>query len=254
MASLEGQVAIVTGASSGIGEATAKALAAAGAHVVLAARRIERLTRLADELKAGGANVIAVSCDVRDRGQVEHVVSETLSAFETVDILINNAGVMPLAPLSKCRFEAWDRMIDINLRGALYAIGAVLPNMLEKTSGHIVNIGSVAGRVVFPNGVVYCGTKHALHAVSEGLRAELSQMDPPQHGIRVTTIAPGVVQTELPDSITDDETRATAKEYFSSLPGALQSEDISSAIMFALRTPDHVDVNEVLIRPVSQLR
>lgn len=254
MSALADKVAIVTGASSGIGEAAALALGKAGCRVVLAARRADRLKNLEERIIKEGGHAISVTCDVADREQVRAMVDETMSDFGRVDILINNAGVMPLAHLKKVRFDDWDRMIDVNLRGALSCIGLCLPIMLKQKSGHIVNVSSVAGRLVFPMGAVYCGTKHALHAISEGLRAELAQNDPPMTDIRVTIIAPGVVRTELPDSITDDETREAAKSMFGSMANALESEDIAQAILYALKAPKHVNVNELLIRPTSQPR
>lgn len=254
MSVLSDKVAIVTGASSGIGEATALALGKAGCRLVLAARRADRLKDLEQRIVREGGHAVSVTCDVADREQVRAMVEETMSDFGRIDILINNAGVMPLSPLAKTRFDDWDRMIDVNIRGALSCMGLVLPVMLEQKSGHIVNVSSVAGRIVFPTGAVYCGTKHALHAISEGLRAEMALHDPPMLDIRVTIIAPGVVRTELPDSITDEESRKATKEMFANRANALESEDIAQAIMYALTAPKHVDVNEILIRPTSQPR
>lgn len=255
MSILSDKVAIVTGASSGIGEATALALSRRHAKVVLAARRADRLAALARQITAEGGHALAAACDVTDREQVQQMVQTTIRTFQRVDVLINNAGVMPLAPLAKCRFDDWDRAIDVNLKGALYAIGCVLPPMLEQGTGHIVNVSSVAGRRVFPNAAVYCGTKFALHAISEALRAELAERaDAAGRAIRVTIIAPGVVETSLRDSITDQETRDGVQAYYDSIRPPLTSEDIASAILAALETPAHVAVNEILIRPTSQLR
>ena len=254
MTDIKGKTALITGASSGIGEAAARLLAQHGVNIVACARRKDRLDALIDEIESAGGSGIAVRCDVSDRAQVDEAASRAKEAFGAIDILFNNAGIMPLAPLSKGRVDDWDRMIDVNLKGLLYAINAVLPTMLEQNAGHIINTSSVAGRVVFPVGTVYCATKHAVHAISEGLRAELSQMDPPMTGIRVTVIAPGVVRTELPDSITDAQTREQIKQYFSSMDKPLASEDIASAVLFAVQSPAHMDVNEILIRPVTQAR
>jgi len=251
---IKGKTALVTGASSGIGEATARLLGQHGVNVVAAARRRERLEQLVREIRESGGNAVAAACDVTDRNQVEAAVRLARDTFGSIDILFNNAGIMPLSPLRKGRVDDWDRMIDVNIKGLLYAMNAVLPAMFEQASGHIINTSSVAGRIVFPSGAVYCGTKHAVHAISEGLRAELSQMDPPMSGIRVTIIAPGVVRTELPDSITDDETREQIRNYFATMQGALRSEDIASAVLFAVQSPAHMDVNEILIRPVTQAR
>ncbi len=175
--------------------------------------------------------------------------------FGRVDILINNAGVMPLSPLVMGRFDDWDRTIDVNLKGALYAIGFVLPPMLEQGSGHIVNVSSVAGRRVFSNAAVYCATKFALHAISEALRAELAERAADNgNTIRVTVVAPGVVSTELADSITDEETRRQVRAYYETITEPLRSEDVAAAILGVLEAPVHVSINEVLVRPTSQMR
>lgn len=251
---LADQVAIVTGASSGIGEATAIALAARGAKVVLCARREGRLKALKERIEAAGGTAMDLYCDVRDRHRVQAVVDAAVMTWGRVDVLINNAGVMPVSPIASRRFDDWDRMIDINIKGALYAIGAVLPVMQRQHRGHIVNISSVAGRNVFPGNAVYCATKHALHVISEGLRAELAQATPPEHGIRVTIIAPGVVLTELPESTTDESLRDSIRSWYTSMPGALTSEDIARTILFAVESPAHVNVNEILVRPAAQAR
>lgn len=254
MHSLTNQVAIVTGASSGIGEATALALADRGVKVVLCARREGRLKALRERIEAAGGAAMDFYCDVRDRDRVQAVVDAAMMAWGRVDILINNAGVMPVSPIAARRFDDWDRMIDINVKGALYAIGSVLPVMQRQHRGHIVNVSSVAGRHVFPGNAVYCATKHALHVISEGLRAELAQATPPEHGIRVTIIAPGVVLTELPESTTDETLRDTIRSWYTGMPGALTSEDIARAILFALEAPSHVNINEILVRPAAQQR
>ena len=255
MSTLSGKVAIVTGASSGIGEAVALELAKGGVRVVLAARRDDRLAALENKIVAAGGAALALSCDVSERDQVEKLVAKTLESFDQVDILINNAGIMPLALMSKCRFDEWDDMLDVNVRGVLNCIGWVLPHMLARKTGHIVNVSSVAGRKVFPTAAVYCATKHAVHAISEGLRYELAESAPKDgNQIRITTIAPGVVSTELPDSIRDDQTREGFKSYAENLPGPLTSEDIAESILFALKSPAHVGINEILIRPRSQIR
>ncbi len=255
MSALSDKVAIVTGASSGIGEATALALARRNAKVVLAARRSERLRELAKRIVAEGGHALATTCDVADRSAVKAMAQSALRTFGRIDILINNAGVMPLSPLAKCRFEDWDLTIDVNLRGALNCIGAVLPAMLEKGTGHIVNLGSVAGRQVFPNAAVYCATKFGVHAISEGLRSELAaRAATDSNRIRVSVIAPGVVRTELEQSISDDETRASVKIYYDSIRQPLDSEDIASAILAVLESAPHVAINEVVIRPTSQVR
>jgi NADP-dependent 3-hydroxy acid dehydrogenase YdfG len=255
MNTLSEKVCIVTGASSGIGEATALALGGRGAKVALAARRADRLENLADRIRQAGGEALPVVCDVVDRGHVKSMVEKTMQGWGRIDVLINNAGIMPLAPLAKCRMDEWDAMIDLNIRGLLYGIGFVLPIMLSQKSGHIVNVSSVAGRRVFPGGAVYCGTKYAVHAISEGLRSELSERATEDgNQIRVTIIAPGVVMTELPDSIRDEETREATRQYHQSLPGKLRSEDIAESILHALEAPPHVDINEILVRPTAQVR
>ena len=254
MSALSDKVCIITGASSGIGEATAIELGRRGSKVILAARRGDRIETLARQIVKCGGHAVAVECDVTQRDQVASVIDIAMRDFGRVDILINNAGIMPLAPMAKCRMDDWDAMIDVNLKGLLYGIGLTLPIMLAQGDGHIVNVSSVAGRRVFPNGCVYCGTKHAVHAISEGLRQELADLHKQQgNKIRVSVIAPGVVTTELPDSIRDNETREQASGYYSSLPGPLLSQDIADSIVYCLQAPEHVNVNEVLIRPSSQI-
>ena len=203
MSALSSRVAIVTGASSGIGEATARLLAQEGAAVVLAARREDRLSALRDRIVDEGGRALAVQTDVALRAEVEGMVRLAAEMFERIDILVNNAGIMPLSPVSAGRVEDWDRMIDVNIKGLLYCTAEVLPYMIERGGGHIVNVGSVAGRRPFPGGTVYAATKYAVRAISAGLRLELS----PSRNIRVTDIEPGVVATELTDSIPDREIR-----------------------------------------------
>lgn len=244
---LADRVVIVTGASSGIGEATALELAAAGARVVLAARRGDRLERLAAAIRDAGGDALAVSTDVTDRSAVEALAQTTREHFGRIDILVNNAGVMPLAPVAKLRVAEWDRMVDVNVKGLLYGIAAVLPTMLEQGSGHIVNVGSVAGRRPFPGGAVYSATKFAVRAISAGLRLELS----PERHIRVTDIEPGVVDTELTDHIADRETRDGFVRRWGERR-KLGASDIARAILFAVTQPEHVNVNELLVRPTDQ--
>ncbi len=240
-------MAIVTGASSGIGEATARALAEVGAAVVLAARRADRLRAIAEEIDRSGGRAVAVPTDVTDRAAVDAMVDRAVAAFGGVDVLVNNAGVMLLAPVQRRLVDEWDRMLDVNLRGLLYAVSAVLPAMRERGGGHIVNVGSVAGRRPFHGGAVYSATKFAVRALSEGLRAELS----PRDGIRVTDVQPGVVDTELGDHVSDEEMRRG----FAAAWGErtkLQAADIARAIVYVVAQPPHVNVNEVLIRPTEQ--
>lgn len=244
---LDGKVAVVTGASSGIGRATARLLAARGAAVTAAARRTERLEALAAEAREGGGEVLVAPTDVTRREAVEAMVRETVSRFGPVDVLVNNAGVMHLAPLRKVRVDEWERMVDVNLKGVLFAIAAVLPGMLERGRGHIVNVGSVAGRRPFPGGAVYSATKFGVRALSAGLHRELSAAS----GIRVVDIEPGVVDTELAEHIHDEEARAAFAGRWEG-KRMLRPEDVAEAILFAVTRPQRVNVNEILIRPTDQ--
>ncbi|PSQ99795.1 MAG: oxidoreductase [Bacteroidetes bacterium QS_9_68_14] len=243
---LAGHSAIVTGASSGIGEATARYLADAGASVALAARRVERLEALQDDIESSGGTAIVVETDVTDRDQVQALADETQSEFGGIDILINNAGLMPLSYMKNLHEEEWERMVDVNLKGVLYNIGAVLPVMTEQESGHIVNISSVAGRRVMPGGAVYSATKFGVRALSEGMRNELG----PQ-GIRVISVEPGAVDTELPETITDEELMDDMEGLMSGFE-ILESEDIAQKILEAVASPQRVDVEEIVIMPSGQ--
>ncbi|MDI3328304.1 MAG: SDR family oxidoreductase [Alicyclobacillaceae bacterium] len=241
MAMLKGMVALVTGASSGIGEAVAEALAREGATVVAAARRLDRLEALS--ARTEGA-VAPAQLDVTDRGGFQRLVDEIVERYGRLDVLVNNAGVMLLSYMEKLHVDEWDRMIDVNLKGVLYGIAAVLPHMKERRSGHIVNVASVAGHRVFPAGAVYCGTKFAVRALSEGLRQELTP-----YRIRVTVISPGIVRTELADHITDEDVR---REMAARTLVPLQAGDIAEAVVYAVSRPPHVDVNEIVVRPTEQ--
>ena len=240
------KVAIVTGASSGIGRATALALAKAGAKVAVGARRTDRLEELAGEITAAGGQAFHQRLDVSERSECEGFAKAVLEQWGSVDILVNNAGLMPLSFFKNLKVGEWEKMIDVNIKGVLYCTAAVIPHMKEKKSGHIVNLSSVAGRTVFPGGSVYCATKFAVAAFSEGLRQEFST----RSNIRVTSIEPGVVATELNDSITDESLQGFVES--AKKMEALQSEDIAAAILYAVESPPHVNVNEVLIRPTTQ--
>lgn len=244
---LQGQRVWITGASSGIGAATARSLAAEGASLILSARRVERLKALAAELQTQGADIQLEPVDVSDRNAMA-AVGERLAAGGGVNILINNAGTMPISPIISGRVDEWEQMIDVNIKGVLYAIHAVYPGMAERKSGHIVNISSVASRVTFQSAGVYAGTKHAVRAISDTLRKEAIRF-----GVRVTDIQPGSVATELPDSIGHEKIRKAVKDnmYAEGSP-ILQPEDIAAAILYAVTQPAHVDVSELLIRPLIQ--
>ena len=244
---LDGRVAIVTGASSGIGDAVARALAGAGAAVVLAARRSERLAELAADIAAEGGTATAHATDVTRREDVEALVARAVEAHGRVDILVNNAGVMPLSPLASGRVEDWDRMVDVNIKGVLYGLAAVLPHMLEQGAGHIVNVGSLAGRRPFPGGTVYAATKFAVRAITAGIQLELSAA----HGIRVTDVQPGVVATELMDHIPDPEVQDRFATTWAERR-TLQPQDVANAVLFAVTSPERMNVNEILVRPTDQ--
>jgi NADP-dependent 3-hydroxy acid dehydrogenase YdfG len=243
---LDGKVAVVTGASSGIGEATVRALAAEGAAVVAGARRKERLDGLVEEVAGDGGKAIAVECDVTDEEQAHNLVHRAVEEYGRIDVLVNNAGVMLLSSVGKGLSDQWRQMFEVNVMGLLYATDAAIGHMKEQRSGHLVNISSVAGRkVTRDSSGVYAGTKHAVGAISEGLRQELLQ-----DNIRVTIVEPGAVATELPDHITDED----AREGLSGLLKLerLQAEDIAEAVVYAVTQPERVSVNEILIRPTQQ--
>jgi NADP-dependent 3-hydroxy acid dehydrogenase YdfG len=247
---IKGKVAIITGASSGIGYSTALALSNAGAKIAAGARRADRLEFLQSEIAKNGGEVFTQKLDVTKKSECDAFVDAVVKKWGTVDILINNAGLMPLSFFKNLKVDEWDQMIDVNIRGVLYCTAAVITHMLNNKSGHIVNISSVAGRTVFPAGSVYCATKHAVAAFSEGLRQEVSQ----RANIRVTCIEPGVVATELLNTITDKSLEKYVQTTKQQEAQQLQSEDIANAILFAVQAPDHVNVNEILIRPTTQER
>lgn len=239
--SAQGKSVIITGASSGIGEATARKLAADGAQIMLAARREDRLKALAADL---GDQVRYRVTDVTSHADMIGLGDDTLKAFGKIDVIVNNAGIMPLSPLANRRVEEWDQMIDVNIKGVLYGIDAVLTHMLERKDGHIINVSSVAGLVTNPTSAVYSGTKHAVKAISEGLRKETVGL------VRVTTIYPGAVATELGHTVKDPQTRAGLSGRFNFAP--LNADDIASAVHFAITSPRSMAVNEIVVRPIDQ--
>ena len=244
MSELAGKVIVITGASSGIGEATAKLLAAQGAKLMLGARREERLSALVDTIVSAGGSAAYRITDVTQRDQVKALADAAVAEFGAVDVLINNAGLMPVSRLHELKVEEWDRMVDVNIKGVLYGIAAVLPDMLARSSGHIINIASVAGLKVMPAGAVYCGTKFAVRAITEGLRLEVGK------NVRTTLISPGTVATELPLSISNP----AVQQYVSGVYAkeAIDPITIAQTIQFAISQPDHVDVNEIVVRPTVQ--
>lgn len=242
---IKGKVVVITGASSGLGEAAAQLLSAQGATVVLGARRIERLQKLAHELNGGGGKALAVETDVTHCDQVKRLVDAAVQKYGRIDVMLNNAGQMLLSPLEGLKVDEWDNMIDINIKGVLYGIAAALPHMKQQKAGHIINVSSVAGHKVMPRGAVYCATKFAVRALSEGLRTEVKP-----YNIRTTVISPGAVDTELPSHITDKETVAGVQKLYDD--HAIPANSFARAVLFAMSQPDDVDINEILFRPTSQ--
>ena len=232
------KVVLITGASSGIGEATARMLAERGATVVLGARRRDRLQALATDIAARGGTALARTLDVTSRSDMQAFVDEARARFGRVDVLVNNAGVMPLAPLSALKLDEWDTMIDVNIRGVLHGIAAVLPIMEHQGGGHVVNVSSIGGLFVMHSAAVYCATKYAVRAISEGLRMESDK-------VRVTCVYPGVVESELAHSITHAET-AKAIDEFRQI--ALKPEAIAGAIAHAIAQPPEVDTTDIVVR------
>ena len=233
---------MITGASSGLGEAAARHLARHGAKLVLGARRIERLQALAKDLSL--SDDAAVQTDVTQYAQVRRLVDHAVQSHGRIDVLINNAGLMPQSLLERGRVEDWDRTIDVNLKGVLYGIAAALPYMKVQQSGHIIIVSSVAGHKVAPGGAVYSATKHAVRVISEGLRQEVKP-----YNIRTTVISPGAVATELPNSITDPEIAERIRKVYAI---AVPADSFANMVVFAMSQPEDVDVNEILYRPTKQ--
>ncbi|CAM4349140.1 SDR family oxidoreductase [Corallococcus exiguus] len=239
---MKGKVVAITGASSGIGEATARLLASQGAKVVLGARRTDRLETLTGELRSKGGEARYKALDVTKREDVEGFVAFTLKEFGRLDVLINNAGVMPLSRLEELKLDEWNRMIDVNIRGVLHGIAAGLPVMKRQKAGQFINLSSIGGHAVSPTAAVYCATKFAVMAISEGLRQEVGA------DIRVTVISPGVTTSELADSISDPASREYMREF---RKDAIPADAIARAISYAISQPADVDVSEIIIRPTS---
>ncbi|MDQ0202210.1 SDR family oxidoreductase [Neobacillus ginsengisoli] len=244
MSNIQDKVVIITGASSGIGEATAKELASKGAKLVLAARREERLKKLQEEIQSNGGKAIYKVTDVTSDEQMEELAELALKEFGKIDVMINNAGLMPLSPVFEKKIKEWDTMIDVNIKGVLYGIAAVLPFMRESKEGHIINISSVAGHLIGPAGSVYSGTKFAVRAITEGLRKEEAV-----NNIRTTIISPGAVATELPEKISGEELKSGIDEFYKV---AIPAESIARAIAYAIEEPSDVAINEMIIRPTIQ--
>jgi NADP-dependent 3-hydroxy acid dehydrogenase YdfG len=243
MSNIQGKVVVITGASSGLGEATARHLASKGASVFLGARRLDRLQTVVADIQRAGGRAAAMRVDVTRRAEVDAFLQAATEKFGRIDVLVNNAGLMALAPIGKTLVDEWDRMIDINIKGVLYGIAAALPVFARQKGGHIINIASVAGHKVSMGGAVYCATKHAVRAISEGIRQEVD-------GIRTTIISPGAVQSELPLGISDPQTAAGTKEFYRLT--AIPADAVARAIAFAIEQPADVDINEILLRPTAQ--
>ena len=242
---IAGKVVVITGASSGLGEAAARHLSSRGATLVLGARRNDRIQALASELISSGGQACAVFTDVTQFDQVQRLADTAVQTYGRIDVMINNAGLMPQSPLDRLEVLDWNRTIDVNIKGVLYGIGAVLPTMQKQKSGHIINVSSVAGHKVRAGGAVYAATKHAVRVISEGLRQEVKPYD-----IRTTIISPGAVDTELTDSITEADVAENTKKFYAAV--AIPADSFARAVAFAISQPAEVDINEILYRPTRQ--
>jgi NADP-dependent 3-hydroxy acid dehydrogenase YdfG len=242
---IKGKVVVITGASSGMGEAAAKHLSALGATVVLGARRRDKIEKLAKEIGDNGGKAIAIAVDVTQRDQVKSLVDASVEQFGRVDVILNNAGIMPLSTMDSLHVEEWDKMIDVNIKGVLNGIAAVLPYMKEQKSGQIINTSSVAGHKVFNGSAVYSATKYAVRALTEGLRMEVKP-----YNIRTTIVCPGAVKTELLEHITDEDVRQANEEYVGAV--GISPDSFARVVAFAISQPEDVDINEIIFRPTSQ--
>jgi NADP-dependent 3-hydroxy acid dehydrogenase YdfG len=242
---ISGKIVVITGASSGLGEATARYLAARGATVVLGARRIERLHALVDEITKAGGTASSIATDVTDPAQVQALVDSAVEKHGRIDVLLNNAGIMPHSPLDRRKIDDWNRTIDINIKGVLYGIAAALPHMQRQNAGHIINVSSVAGHKVGKNNAVYAATKTAVRVLTEGLRQEVKPWN-----LRTTIISPGAVATELPSSITEADVAKGIGAFYEEY--AIPAESLARAVAFAIAQPEDVDINEILFRPTRQ--
>ena len=243
---IEGKVVVITGASSGLGESTARHLAKLGARVVLGARRKDRLDAIVKDIQAAGGEALAVTVDVTKRTEVEGLVKKAVDTYGRIDVMMNNAGIMAIAPLTALKVEEWERMVDINIKGVLYGVAAALPHMLKQESGHFINTGSVFGIKVFaPGGTVYCATKAAIRSLTEGLRMEAHAGK-----IRCTIISPGAVDSELKHDSSDPASAEAVKELYRAW--AIPAESVARAVAYAIEQPSDIDINEIVIRPTAQ--
>lgn len=244
MFNVKGKVVVITGASSGIGEATARLLAQQGANVVIGARRVERLHALASSIRSEGGSVEVQALDVTRLEEMQSIVDLALTRYGRLDVVVNNAGLMPLSPLEALKVDEWNRMIDVNIRGVLHGIAAGLPVMRKQGAGQFINIASIGAYAVTPTASVYCATKYAVRAITEGLRLEVGG------DIRVTLVSPGVTESELAETITDVGAREFMKDYRRvSIPASA----IAQSILYAISQPAEVDVNEIVVRPTASL-
>ena len=239
------KVVVITGASSGLGASTAKLLARHGAKVVLGARRKDRIDAVVQEIAAAGGTAIGFAADVTKRADVEALIQGAVDRFGRVDVLVNNAGIMAIAPIQLLKVEEWDRQIDVNIRGVLYGVAAALPHMQQQQSGHIINLASVTGIKVFaPGGTVYSATKFAVRALTEGLRMELHAAN-----IRCTMISPGAIASELQDGSSDPSSATFVKEFYKI---AIPADAVARAVLYAIAQPADVEIDEVVLRPTVQ--
>lgn len=245
MENIRGKIVVITGASSGMGEAAAKHLAKLGASVVLGARRADKIEKLSKEINDNGGKSLAVAADVTQRDQVKQLVDSVVKHFGRVDVILNNAGIMPLSPMDRLNVEEWDKMIEVNIKGVLNGIAAVLPYMKEQKSGQIINTSSVAGHKIFSGSAVYSATKFAVRALTEGLRMEVKP-----YKIRTTIICPGAVKTELLEHISEADVQQANQDYVGAV--GISPESFARVVAFAISQPDDVDINEVIFRPTSQ--
>jgi len=242
---IAGKVVVITGASSGIGESTARLLAGSGAKVVLGARRTDRIDALVKDITAKGGAALGFQADVTKRSEVEALAQGAIHEHGRIDVIVNDAGIMPIAPMAALKVEEWNRMIDVNIKGLLFGVAAVLPIMQKQKQGHIINMSSVGGfKVWAPGGTVYSATKFAVRAITEGLR-----MEHKADNIRCTIISPGAVATELPEGSSEEDTRKNLREFYKI---AVPAESVARAIAYAIEQPAEVDVNEIVIRPTKQ--
>ena len=242
---IQDKIVVITGASSGLGEAAARRLSREGATVVLGARRADRLESLVEDLRSAGGKAEAVTTDVAKAGDLTALIDAAVERYGRIDVLLNNAGLMPLAPFESLMVDEWNQMIDVNVKGVLHGIAAALPHMKRQKSGHVINVSSVYGHIVVPGAGVYCATKHAVRAISEGFRQEVKP-----YNIRTTVISPGATQTELLNHISDKEIAEQSRKFVGEV--GVPADTFARMVSFAISQPDDVDVSEILFRPTAQ--